>query len=162
MTEPPKGTVALRDTLLRAKPADYGLAPTAEFPNVWAAIIEMRVGDATASVVTVVDGTTSLYLSTGGGVIGGGEHESVRAAGRKLLSAVEDFFKAKAFVPQKVALDVVKGAVTFNVLTYGGIVAARDSEDRLKTRKSPIWPLYWLGQDVITQVRLIGAKRPGG
>jgi hypothetical protein len=48
-----------------------------------------HVGKAVVSLVAVAKGGTSLYFSTGGGVIGGGEHDSVRAANRKLLLFVE-------------------------------------------------------------------------
>jgi len=159
--EKPKGTAALREMLLRSKPSDFGLAPTTDLPHVWAAMMEMQFRDATASLVVVKGGATSLYFSTGGGVIGGETHESVREANRKFLAAIERFFDAKAFVPQTSALATMKDAVTFNVLVYEGLVAARDTEERMKTRKSPLWPLYFLGQDVITQLRVTAEKKSG-
>ena len=147
--------------LLRSKAAAFGFAATPELPNIWAALMELKVRDAKVSLVTVVDGTTSLYFSTGGGMIGGGEHEKVRTANRALLRAVQRFFEAKAFAPQAAALPTLKDAVTFNVLTYDGIVAARDAEKRLLQKESPLWPLYYLGQDVITQLRTATQKKPG-
>jgi hypothetical protein len=86
----------------------------------------------------------------------------VRTANHAFLVAVQRFFVAKAFVPQAAALPVLKDAVTFNVLTYDGIVAARDAEKRLLQKESPLWPLYYLGQDVITQLRMATEKKPGG
>lgn len=82
------GTPALRATLLRAKAADYGLVATPELPRVWGAMMEMRMGNADVSLVAVAEGSTSLYFSNGGGIIGGGEHERVRAANRKLLGVI--------------------------------------------------------------------------
>lgn len=160
-TEKPEGAAALREMLLRSKATDFGFAPTPELPHVWAAMMEMQFSKATASLVAVRDGATSLYFSTGGGVIGGEAHQPVREANRKFLSAIERFLGAKAFVPQISALAVVKDAVTFNVLTYDGLVAARDTEARMQSRKSPLWPLYLLGQDVITQLRLTAEKKSG-
>jgi len=92
MSDKPADAPALRAKLLRAKPADFGLAATPELPRVWGAMMEMRIGAADVSLVVVAEGSTSLYFSTGGGVIGGGEHESVRAANRKLLGVIEKLF----------------------------------------------------------------------
>ena len=39
--------------------------------------MDMGTRNATATLVGLADGTTSLYLSTGGAVIGGGEHPQV-------------------------------------------------------------------------------------
>ena len=86
---PEDGTPALRKMLLSAKPSDFGLVPTPALPRVWAAMLELRFGESIASLVAVAEGSTSLYLSTGGGVIGGGEHESVRKENRKFLGLIE-------------------------------------------------------------------------
>lgn len=75
--------LALRAKLLASRPEDLDLAPTPELLHVWAALMEMAVSSATVTLVAVADGATSLYVSTGGGVIGGGHHETVRAAYRK-------------------------------------------------------------------------------
>ena len=91
------GTPALRRMLLSAKPSDFGLTPTAELPRVWAAMMEMRLGKADVSLVAVAEGSTSLYFSRGGGIIGGGEHDSVRAANHKWLVAIDRFCNHRLF-----------------------------------------------------------------
>jgi hypothetical protein len=153
------GTMALRQKLLSASPSDFGLAPTADLPHVWGAMMEMRVGKAVVSLVAVAEGSTSLYFSTGGGVIGGGEHESVRAASRKLLAFVETGLDL--FVPIERPLEVMEKTVTFAVLTYDGLRGARDHEQKVQDRKSPLWPAFYLGQDVITALRLTTEKSAG-
>ena len=45
------------------------------------------VGDATATIVAVSDGSASIYLSNGGGYLGGGGHESIRNAASKMVEA---------------------------------------------------------------------------
>lgn len=152
----PAGTALLRETLLAARPADLGLAPTAELPHVWAALMEMRMGTVVVSLAAVCDGTTSLYFSNGGGVIGGGEHESVRAGNRKLLAFIENGLDL--FVPIERPLEAMDGAVSFAVLTYEGMRGARDEEKKVKDRRSPLWPAFYLGQDVITALRLATEK----
>ena len=159
MSDKPADAPALRAKLLRAKPADFGLAATPELPRVWGAMMEMRIGATDASLVVVAEGSTSLYFSTGGGVIGGGEHESVRAANRKLLGVIEKLFPA--FVAREVPVPVLIGAVSFAVFTYDGLRAARDTEERLRDKKSPLWPAYYIGQEIITALRLVTEKSTG-
>ncbi|TMC05409.1 MAG: hypothetical protein E6J35_03875 [Chloroflexi bacterium] len=159
MSDKPADAPALRAKLLRAKPADFGLAATPELPRVWGAMMEMRIGSADVSLVAVAEGSTSLYFSTGGGVIGGGEHESVRAANRKLLGVIEKLFPA--FVAREAPVPVLNGAVSFAVFTYDGLRAARDTEERLRQKKSPLWPAYYIGQEIITALRLATEKAAG-
>ena len=54
------------------------------------AMMEMGMERAVASIVAIADGTVSMYLSTGGGLIGAGEHEAVRAEAKRFRSVVAD------------------------------------------------------------------------
>jgi hypothetical protein len=161
MTDKPEdGAPALRTMLLAAKPSDFGLAPTAELPRVWAALMEWHVKNGVVSLVAVAEGSTSLYFSTGGGILGGGEHEAVRAENRKLLAFIEK--SLEMFVPVDSPLPVLKDAVTFTVRTYDGIRGARDKEERITQQKSPLWPAFYLGQGVITALRVVTEKPSAG
>jgi hypothetical protein len=73
--------LGLRRTMFTADPAELGLAPSERLPEVWAALMEIDLGGAVASVVAVADGTTSLYISNGGGVLGTGAYPAVAEAG---------------------------------------------------------------------------------
>ena len=148
--------VLLRDMLLTAKPSDLDIEPVSELPRVWAALMEMRMSGVMVSLAAVCDGTTSLYFSNGGGIIGGGAHESVRAANRKLLTFIET--ELDLFVPIERPLDVMDGAVSFAVMTYEGLRGARDEEKKVKERRSPLWPAFYLGHEVITALRLTEQK----
>ena len=46
-------------------------------------------GGGFATLIAMSEGTTSLYLSTGGGVIGAGQHPSVGAANRELRQTAQ-------------------------------------------------------------------------
>ena len=59
----------------------YQRFPDQNDPFVYAALVDMNMGSAYASLACFIDGTTSLYFSTGGGIIGAGqEHEEVKNA----------------------------------------------------------------------------------
>ena len=152
-------TVDLRAALLASKPADYGLAPTTELPHVWAVLMEMQMTGAVASVVAVADGSTSLYLSSGGGILGGHAHDAVREANRKLLLACEKLLAG--FVAKAEPTKVLPNAVSFVLLTHEGMRVARDTEERLKSKTSPLWPAFYLGHGVISALRTSTQETPG-
>lgn len=79
----------LRAHMLSLEPATVRPRPTRELPRVWGFVMDMTFPRGTASIVSLADGTRSLYTSTGGGVIGGGFHEPVAAASNRLLSILE-------------------------------------------------------------------------
>ncbi len=72
--DPRETSKTLRDNLLATKPSDVHLAPTEELPHVWATLMEMKISGNVVSLAAVAEGTTSLYFSNGGGIIGAGEH----------------------------------------------------------------------------------------
>jgi hypothetical protein len=82
----------------------------------------------------------------------------VRAENRKLLAFIEKSFEM--FVPIDSPLLVREGSVAFAVLTYDGLRGARDKEEWMMQRKSPLWPVYYLCQEVITALRLTVEKAP--
>jgi hypothetical protein len=48
---------------------------------------------ATLSTVFYKTGDTSLYLSSGGGIIGGGQHESVNRAAKKFVELAQTYLE---------------------------------------------------------------------
>ncbi len=66
----------LRTQVLRLTPADLG--DDAREAPVLALVMETGYPEGVATLVCVVDGSTNLYFSNGGGVIGAGERREVR------------------------------------------------------------------------------------
>jgi hypothetical protein len=141
----------LRDRVLSVKPDELGLAPTATRPNVWAAFMEWGLGSDVAMLVTIADGTVSLYLSGGGGVIGAGGHDGPRRAAEAFLDAAESHRDRLAPVT-KVAL-VGRGRARFHVRTFDGDLTAGADEESLSEGRHPLSALFASAQDVITAIR---------
>jgi hypothetical protein len=143
----------LRSLILAADPAALSLAPTTGLPRVWAVLMEMGYEKATVSLVAVADGTTSLYFSNGGGIIGGGEHDPVRAAARWFLETIEQTLDELA---PTLELPVPgRGRVRFNVLTFNGRWTAEALEDDLGNGRHALSTAFHAGHAVITELRLI-------
>jgi hypothetical protein len=120
------------------------------------AAFEMGTGGACATVICVADGTTSLYLSTGGGQIGLGDHEPIRRANAAFRDAVSRHLDLMAPVSE-VPL-VAQGEVHVLGVTADGLRLIRWREDALSDT-APDWPLYLAGQDVVTQIRILDEVR---
>jgi hypothetical protein len=78
----------LRALALGATEDRVGNAPP-EHPQVLGAVIDIPGAGGMASVVALADGTTSMYTSTGGGIIGAGAHEAVAVKTHALLTALQ-------------------------------------------------------------------------
>jgi hypothetical protein len=116
---------------------------------------------ASATLVALADGTTSLYVSTGGGVIGGGGHARVAAATQSFLTAAEDH--PSLLSPDADAVVPVAGRVIIRALTYEGRYRAEASQDDLGRGRHPLSAVYFAGHAVLTELRMIDqAQRTGG
>src|SRR6185436_11866145 len=79
----------LRAQAFAIGPADLELAPTPSRPRVWGAIMELGYPTGIATLLSIAEGTTSLYFSNGGGIVGAGEHANVREAAEVFLDVME-------------------------------------------------------------------------
>jgi hypothetical protein len=112
---------------------------------------------AVVTLVGMVDGTTSLYFSNGGGILGSGGHAPAAAATRGWLESAEQF--KNTMTPTEEFPFPAADRVRFYLVTSGGVRTAEAGEKDLRAKRDPLWPLYHGGQGVITQVRLHAPKR---
>src|SRR5215470_17118778 len=75
----------LRDGIFTTSPDEVGIIRSQDNPNVWGVVMETGYPEGVATLVSLADGTTSLYLEGGGGIIGGGAHDNVANATKPLL-----------------------------------------------------------------------------
>jgi hypothetical protein len=138
--------------MLHTDPADIGLAPRAGGPRVWGVLTEFPVGGVVVTLVSLADGTTSLYFANGGGMIGGGAHPDVAAASEEVVRRAESLVgqlsrSTETPLPKE-------GRVRFYVLTHDGTYSADVAQDELVQGSSPLAPLFAAADKVVTQFRL--------
>ena len=141
----------LRDQALSVDPTEIGVAPSDDHPNVWGVVMDLGYPEGTATLVGLSDGSTSLYTSSGGGVIGGGDHSTVAEATLRWLRVAEDMLAALEPATEFPLPDA--GDVAFTVLTYSGRYRASAPEAALGAGDAPLSPLFYAGHDVITELR---------
>jgi hypothetical protein len=116
------------------------------------ALFEVGTSGACVTLLCADDDTVALYLSTGGGQLGLGEHEPVRRAATRFRAVLVE--APLALVPS-VGL-VGQDAVQLVRVTAHGTWALTLPEDDAASPDSPAFAAYAAGQDVVTQVRLLG------
>lgn len=116
------------------------------------AAMELGLSEATATIVAIADGTVSMYLSNGGGVLGAGEHAAVRGAADQFRTVVAEnrnlLEQTGVFLPPSV------GEVRFHARVGDDRLTGSAPESALRTGRHPLAPLYAAGQDVLTEIRL--------
>lgn len=110
-------------------------------------------------LVSLSDGTTSLWTSAEFGIIGGGAHEAVRVANRDLLELVN--VHLDLFVPTTDTGMPSGGMVTLRAMTIDGQRAVTASEDDLGYGRHPASPVFHAAHDVISQLRMTGEPSAG-
>jgi hypothetical protein len=149
----------LRRRILELAPAEAGLQPIPDAPNVWGVLMETGYDEGIITLVCLADGTTSLYFSTGGGRLGNGQHPAVAYAAKALVAAGEPCVEGMTGTtdfPLPAA-----GNTRFIVLTYHGHFTGEASEAELASGWHPLSRLYDGAQQVINEVRLLEADQPG-
>tara|TARA_R110002073_G_scaffold14554_2_gene59371 strand:+ start:57274 stop:57846 length:573 start_codon:yes stop_codon:yes gene_type:complete len=119
---------------------------------VYGIISEMDMNGATVTVVTFITGDTSLYLSSGGGFIGAGQHKSVQKVVKEYVGNGQKYIE-KATKIEKADLPK-KGMTNFNFLTENGIYSISKSLSELESGKSEFSNLFIELNEVISQIRL--------
>ena len=138
-------------------PASVGLSPATSGP-VWGVVMDsvFPTGDWYCLAV-LADGTTSIYTSGGYGVIGAGQHESVRTAGSSLLAKAAQ--QLALLGPSGSSALPAPGMVALRALTFDGQRVLIAAENELGKGKHPASALFYAAQEVITQVRLIDERQ---
>lgn len=157
-TEPTPSEVSdqLRSMVLNLDPKDVGITKD-NFPNsVFAFVMETGLAEGSYTLSSIADGSTSLYFSGGGGIIGGGEHKNVREASMYLLSGAEHFHhKAENIIsfPKP-----TNGMVIFYFITFDGVKSYQAKEQDLGNGNDELSSLFFAAHNVITELRGTQAK----
>jgi len=150
----------LRSQALSVTTAQLGLEPDPKAP-IHAVLMETGYPDAVATFACFRDGTVSLYLSNGGGVIGAGQHESVRSACIEILSLTNKYAKDFIAACQRVSTFSMpgKGEVFFYLVTSDGVHQAKCREAALVAQQDPFSALFNNCHAVMSEVRKTEEKR---
>jgi hypothetical protein len=149
--DPAEASRALRDAALSSTAADLGLTSNGEHPNVFGFLMETGYPEAVATLSVFVEGSTSLYFSNGGGVIGAGQHASVRRTHPPLFKEAER--QLAAFTPAKSTELPGMGRVRMYLRTFNGTVGAEADEQDLGNMRHQLSKLFHAAHATIAAIR---------
>jgi len=152
--DPAEAYAGLRRLALGLTTESVGASAPPDAPAL-ALVMDTGMANAVATLVGVADGTTSLYYSTGGGVIGAGTRHDVATATHRWLQACGPMLGQLS--PVEDAPLPAEGMVQFVAVTPGGLLGAVAPAAELGERLHPLSPLFYAAHGVITQIRLTQA-----
>ncbi|CAG0998378.1 hypothetical protein PLCT2_02907 [Planctomycetaceae bacterium] len=149
-----KPAMEMREMWLCGLPAGLRIEP---INMVLGMIVDLHVGNGTASLVAIADGSTSLYFSSGGGVIGAGEHPQVRQAKLNLLNKAAA--SIQLFLPAANHDLPAAGRFRFYVQTTNGLMYSEADQGPIVEGKHALSELFSLADHTITETRLVSEAR---
>jgi len=141
----------LRKIAFTVTPEQLGISLPTNKTVVYGTIMDWGMNDATASIVTYNTGDASLYLSSGGGVIGGGQHQNVSSAAKNFVSLAQTFLE-NTTKAEKTTLPSTD-EVNFYLLTNKGIYVGMEQMKNIENNSSPWLKLFEEGNNVLAELR---------
>jgi hypothetical protein len=142
----------LRDMALGVTAEQLGLQITDEQTKVYGIVMDWDLGDGIATVSAYETGDASMYLNTGGGVIGGGQHENVRNAVFPYVAKGQSFLD-KATLTESTPLPD-KNCVRFYFLTNKGKFMVQENMKNIEAETSEWLTLFEEANKVLSELRL--------
>jgi hypothetical protein len=149
--DPAEMSQQLRAEALTQSAQNLGIVTSEEHPTVFGILMETGYSDAVATLAVFAEGSTSLYFSTGGGIIGAGEHDSVRATHAPFFAEAEA--RLGVFTKTSDTPLPSDGRVRFYLRTFGSTLTAEALEEDLGEMRHELSDLFHAGHNVITAVR---------
>jgi len=141
----------LRNMALNVTPEQLAIELPKDKTKIYGVVMDWGLEEGTATLVAFMTGDASLYLSSGGGVMGGVGHENVQKAVEIFLAKSETFIskttKTETTPQQK------KNEVKFYFLTNNGKFVGQESMSNIENSSSEWLPLFEEGNNLITEIR---------
>ncbi len=119
--------------------------------------MDWDLGDETMTLITYQTGDASMYLSSGGGIIGGGQHETVSKASKEFVSMAQNYVDKAS----KADTTTLSGKDCFKLyfLTNKGKFVAQEIISNIENKSSKWLDLFEIANNVITELRLTTEKK---
>ena len=149
--DPAEVVRGLREQIFTVSPSEVHIDPGPGHQRVWAVVMETGSSQGVATLIAIADGTTSFYFSTGGGVIGAGQHPSVRKASEQLIALVDSQVNSLQITEEHPVPET--GRVRFYARTFDDLRTLEGAEKDFGERRLPLSVFFYAGHAVITAIR---------
>ena len=147
----------LRDMALQATRSKLSLGPATSPNEPFGVVMETGLDTGTATVVGFADGSASIYLSSGGGFIGGHGQQPIRRAAQNFVVTARDFQPHMNTTSEFPVADA--GRTIFYVLTDEGAYMDSALTEELAEGNHKLSSLFNAGQEIVTRYRMWDESR---
>ncbi len=147
----------LRNMALEVTPEQLQIKLPADQLKIYGVVMDWDLGDGTATFISFSTGDASMYLSSGGAVIGGGQHENVSAAAKAFIDKAEKYLDKTTRIDSTPLPD--KNCVRFYFLTNKGKYTAQENMGNFENESSLWFPFFVEANKVISELRLTQEKK---
>ena len=147
----------LRNMAFAVTPEQLQITLPTDQIKIYGVIMDWDLGDGTATFISFSTGDASMYLSSGGGLIGGGQHENVSTAAKAFIDKAQQYLDKTTKIDSTPLPD--KNCVKFYFMTNKGKFTAQENLKNFDNSSSPWLPLFEEGNKVISELRLIQEKK---
>lgn len=141
----------LRNMAFATTPEQLELSLATDKTIVYGIIMDWGMDGATATIVSYQTGDASIYLSSGGGVIGGGQHENVSSSAKEFVNLGQNFLD-KATKTENTTL-AENDTIKFYFLTNSGVYVGQEHMKNFENKKSIWLPLFEKANLLLTELR---------
>ena len=147
----------LRKMAFDVTPDQLGLNLSKEKTEVYGVIMDWEMSGAVATTICYMSGDASMYTSTGGGIIGGGQHQNVSSASKQLVTLAQTYLD-RAIKTETTSLPE-KDNVKFYLLTNKGVYVGQEIMTNLENNTSKWLGLFEESNKVLTELRNISGHK---
>jgi hypothetical protein len=122
--------------------------------SIYGVLMETGYGDMIVTLYISIDGSVSLYFSSGGGTIGMGEHDNVRILGERVLGKANRIYHYQSLEAVKDGSALPEnGQTRFYLQSRSGLLTAVAKEKDLGEGWHELSEFFYSCHDVIGQIR---------
>ena len=140
----------LRNMALNVTPEQLQLTIPNDATKVYGVIMDLDLGKGIGTFVSFETGDASVYLSNGGGMIGGQVHQNVQYAAKEFVSIAQIFLDKTSKATNTPLPD--KNCVRFYLLTNKGKFSAQEKLENIDNNSSIWLPLFKAGNKVANEL----------
>ena len=142
----------LRTMALSATQEQIGVNIPANETKIYGVIMDWDVGEGIATVVAFQSGDASVYLSSGGGVIGGYGHENVKTAAKRFVNEAQKYLANTK--PTDITPLPGKDMVNFYFLTNKGKFVGQEAMVNFDNASSKWIALFNEANNLMSEIRI--------
>ncbi len=143
----------MRNMALGVTADQLGVQLPADQTKIYGVVMDWDLPEGTATLISFVSGDASLYLSSGGGVIGGVGHDNVKQATLAFIDKAGKYLSKTTKTETTTLPD--KDGVRFYLLTNKGKFVGQEQMKNFENNSSEWLDLFEEGNKVITELHKV-------